>query len=607
MANDMLWIAEGFVLDDAGNMISTVYVDLRERDDRTVIPSLVKGCRREYALEDGDSVLISKPERFREYGEGLIRDEQEGHAKKEEEFVTITAETPAEAAKRRSAEDMSDAVQLLDSGMSIAPRIEHTHSDRRKESKYFTFGKDFWIYCTSIKPDDSEWDSWKATLDDDYDHVSEIGRPAKFAEALARMVTEQIGPQGKVASLTGTNDGAAGARTKHKSQLVIHGPVLYTDRPYETLMAETDEARRLAATLFVKSATHTAQREYRFVVMNDGATEKTEETVLLKISGMMRDALKPTEGGLIRPSPSPEDMVGDDGTVLPRNVKGSLTPLYKRATTKRIEEMREEHRSESTVDEKVVASESKQEESKKENVATQLVDFRSEELWDSLPDGDESNDNPEQAATKVDHDPEEVDERRCDEDVVEEIAVAEPEWTERDRDRKGTNPVILYASGNAFKSLTEKFDNPAVPLKPSAVKTWHETACTPDEIATSFRAMSTLTTKLYGVPIEHRQDAASACWHATHCIRNILAQLGDIVESVWIDRDRFVVIRIKDSEKLKATGRVVVAPSGAYAYHFKSSGTWQTGGSEGWLGEVLFPVDRDIETFESFGWPPKKS
>ena len=78
----MLWINEGFVLDDAGNMLTTSSIDLREEAERTVIRSLVKGCRREHALEDGKTLLISKPERFREYGVVLIRDEQEGFARK---------------------------------------------------------------------------------------------------------------------------------------------------------------------------------------------------------------------------------------------------------------------------------------------------------------------------------------------------------------------------------------------------------------------------------------------------------------------------------------------------------------------------------------------
>ena len=34
----MLWINEGFLLDDAGNLITTSYIDLRDKDIRTVIP-----------------------------------------------------------------------------------------------------------------------------------------------------------------------------------------------------------------------------------------------------------------------------------------------------------------------------------------------------------------------------------------------------------------------------------------------------------------------------------------------------------------------------------------------------------------------------------------
>ena len=61
------------------------------------------------------------------------------------------------------------------------------------------------------------------------------------------------------------------------------------------LASEADEVRKFAATLFTKSATHAAQREYRFVVVNEGVAD---ETVLLKISDMMRDALKTSARGL---------------------------------------------------------------------------------------------------------------------------------------------------------------------------------------------------------------------------------------------------------------------------------------------------------------------
>ena len=72
--------------------MTTSYVDLRAEGERAAIRSLVKGCRREHALGDRENILISKPERFREYGPALIRDEQEGFAR--EEQVMVEAETP---------------------------------------------------------------------------------------------------------------------------------------------------------------------------------------------------------------------------------------------------------------------------------------------------------------------------------------------------------------------------------------------------------------------------------------------------------------------------------------------------------------------------------
>ena len=83
----MVFISEGYMLDDSGNLIVTTFIDLREEGERTAIPALVKGCRREHALEDGETIFISKPARFREYGEELILDVQEGLAKEESVIV----------------------------------------------------------------------------------------------------------------------------------------------------------------------------------------------------------------------------------------------------------------------------------------------------------------------------------------------------------------------------------------------------------------------------------------------------------------------------------------------------------------------------------------
>ena len=594
----MLWINEGFILDDAGNMLTTSYIDLRDEGERAAIRSLVKGCKREHALEDGKTVLISKPERFREYGVALIRDEQEGLAKVEQ--VKLEAETPEEAAERRATADVNDALEIVGSTMKSVHRVE---SRRRKtESESFSYGKDWWIFCASIRPDDGDWDAWRATLDDDYDHVSEIGQPAKFAQALARMVTEQIGPRGKDAWLTGTSDGAAGAKTRHKHQWVIHGPVDYTDRLYETIVGEEDEVRRMAACLFAKPITHAAQREYRFVVLNGGAPE---ETVLLKISGMMRDALKPQERGLIRPTPAPAESVGEDGAPLPRAVKGSERQEYKRATVKERKEEREERRLETRNSEgQVLSSDTKRRESVEERIATKDLDTDDRGLGD-LRRAKEQDENARQfQALETGQEQAKTDGRDAEGAVAKEVALEERDWNDEDGQDEFVIPVVHQGSGRRFQSFGEMLEDPTAPMGPFA-ETWEASACSPEEIVKSYGAVATLALKITRVAVKHRQEAASACWHALQCVNHIYARLGDIVDSVWIERDRFVVIHIKDSEELKATGRIVIGPSGGYAYCFKTPKSENLGYSEGVLGKLFFPLANHVETFESFGWPTK--
>ena len=297
MDSTMLWINEGYMQDDAGNLVITSYVDLREPDSKRRIRTLTKGCRREHALEDSETVLMSPLKRFREEGAKLIQDAQEGLAKEETE--TVEPETPEEAIERRRAEELNEAVELTGSQIRIRRRVRHRKVHRSKDT--FSFGKEWWIFSTAITPEtDEEWGAWRATLDAAYDHESEIGQPAKFAEALARMVAEQLGPQGKDGWAKSRFGGAQELRSRHGTQWVIHGPVVYVDSVYEALSGEMDEESRIAASMFTKSASHAAMREYRFVILRDGTVD---DKVPLRISGMMRDALEPTEHGLVRRAP----------------------------------------------------------------------------------------------------------------------------------------------------------------------------------------------------------------------------------------------------------------------------------------------------------------
>ena len=57
-----------------------MYVDFRDPSDRQPITTLIKGCRDEHAIETSVQILISKPGRFRNFGENLIRDPGEAYA-----------------------------------------------------------------------------------------------------------------------------------------------------------------------------------------------------------------------------------------------------------------------------------------------------------------------------------------------------------------------------------------------------------------------------------------------------------------------------------------------------------------------------------------------
>ena len=136
MVEDFVWLDEGHVLDDAGNLIVTTYIDPREEGQRTPIPALVKGCRREHALEDRETILVSQPVRFRQYGEALIRDVQEGLAK--EEYVTAAEETADQAARQRAIADLNEAHEL--SGAAVGRVRSESHTAWNKQSKSPSYG-----------------------------------------------------------------------------------------------------------------------------------------------------------------------------------------------------------------------------------------------------------------------------------------------------------------------------------------------------------------------------------------------------------------------------------------------------------------------------------
>ena len=598
MSTEVLWINEGFMLDDAGNLIMTSYVDLREPGNRTPIRTLVKGCKREHALEDSETIQMSALEKFRAEGENLIRDPQEGLA--QGEVVTVTPETPEQALQRRQNEDLNGAFELVDSEMKLRISLTHRNTERRSES--LAFGTEWWIVSTAITPEnDDEWEAWRATLDPAYNHESVIGQPAKFAEALARMAVEQLGPQCHGATMKSTFGGSLEVHDEPRGRWVIHGPVVYVDSVFEALTQADNEVSRLATLMFIKSASHAEMREYRFVILRglDG-----DEKVRLPISGMMRDALIPTTHGLVRVASAPAQAAPQVNAADPTPSRKPSDASHSRPTsTDGLAHQTSREPVTNGSDERTVSSGSGQEEEVREGTV--------EHDLESGPQMRPSTAELGREAARQDANEKEgpggrdwTDITSDDEAAVKELAI-DKGAAEEEAALEDDGTAVDSGVGKVLDWLRANFNDPAYPT-PSASEPWAEEALEPEEVHRMYGFVATLGHKVFIVPPERRQDAASACWHAIQCIRNIFVRLGDIVATASIERGRFVVLELKQSEGLQANGKIVLAPSGAYAYCLKQVNREQSGHGEGFLGKLFFPMASDLEQFESYGWRAKE-
>ena len=597
MNTDILWINEGFMQDDAGNLVLTTYVDLREPGSRTPIRTLVKGCKREHALEDSETIQMSALQQFRDEGENLIRDPQEGLAKRETE--TVTPETAEQALQRRQTDDLTGALDLVNPHVKV--RLKVTHHSVERSSKSFTFGKEWWIVSTAITPEtDEEWTAWRATLDPEYDYESVIGQPAKFAEALARMAVEQIGPHCRGVRMTSAVGDSQEVHSEHRGRWVIHGPVVYADSVYETLSQAEDDVSRIAALMFTKSETHAAMREYRFVILRD---HDAAERVRLRISGMMRDALAKTKHRLVRGSPAPAQAASEvDATDTSRTKQSSQERLGRATSTEWVAERTSREVVTKGADGRILASESERHERVQEKTVTH--DFDPENGKPAAVGREDARHD-----TRAQEDPGDRTARSetapDDKAAVKELAIGRASETE-EAGSEYDRPTLDGGAGQILGWLKEDVEDPAYPT-PSTSEPSAEAALTPEEVHRMYGFVATLGHKVTLVSPEQQQKAASACWHAIQCIRNIFVRLGDIVATASIEHGRFVVLELKESQGLQANGRIAVAPGGAYAYCLKLTNKQRFGGSEGTPGMVFFPMRSQLEDFDAFGWRTKET
>ena len=248
-------------------------------------PTLVKGCPRQYAIEDCDAIRLCTPSYYREDGSSLIWDEREG----------AVASLPRTSERRDDPSDFPffsqiDAEPALTGQLGQAVNaISSTNwkvTERVQSS--LTYGDNCLLWCTSVRPRTAgEWSKWRESLETSYDHVTVIRDPHQFAQALGAMALEQKGLRGSGSTFRHPLTG----EVAHCASLpVVYGPVIYTDRRREYIEESSSELEFVLRGLFTKTTEHRHQREYRFVLLTKSALQ--QDTLALQVSDELITALK---------------------------------------------------------------------------------------------------------------------------------------------------------------------------------------------------------------------------------------------------------------------------------------------------------------------------
>ena len=554
-----LILNDGFFITDSGYLVFSQYVDIGVTKLRRRPSVLVKAIEAEYGLEHAPTIQVSSPHRFHDYGETFIQDDQEGRARRENK----TERSPR--SYEESTREQERALGLLgQKGVTIS---ETDDPDVYKESESLTFGRSSWIYCTSILLAPSERQAWRASLPRKYNHESMIRQPAKFAMALGAMFADQTGLQERQGHFTHNN----GIRSFHRSQLIHHGPVWYTDDVLGFLKAFESDPLYTMYSLFVKDSQFKLQREYRFVLHCETPTES--EILHLYISGTMRDALAPPR------ATSPVDFRG------PKDTDGG-SPSQTVVATTRGNKMTTRTRSNSNrrrrtfkVGDQIADEESIERE--------EVVTLTTVAPADSVEEGAEAGDSAAPGVVEITQ--KESRKRWIEGEQVESVTMS------------CTRVYSIADTSGADEDFSVEYRDHAASLLKVVGRPFEGFSDLPPQVVGALKPLARMAQDLEP---DVEVQVMSACWNGVWAICNLYECFGDVVASVGIEQNEFVAIELKESELSGAEGKILVGPRGTFAYVL-TCGDEQRPGYGGTKTRLFFfPDDETRTTFEEFGWSP---
>lgn len=281
------YLAEGYHVDEVGNLIASAFVDLREPVDRSPVGTLRKASTRRHAIRENGTIRISKPLCLL-IGKGergaMYVEEDAVHRNTGIEAVDEAYGLSVTGVHRDAGNDRSGSV-----GARAPTEIVRTERSETTASGA-GYSANAWVYCASVEPEtEEERVAWWKAMPGERAAYTTIRRPREFARALGGMVAEQVGPRGRVVRLRNTLDGHVSC-TEHRCQTVYHGPVVYSEEPGKRLESALSELELMLLPIFMKPAAHRAQREYRFAVWAE--EELKEDHLDLEVSAALIDAVQ---------------------------------------------------------------------------------------------------------------------------------------------------------------------------------------------------------------------------------------------------------------------------------------------------------------------------
>ena len=583
--------SEGAFRTPQGNYVQTMYVDLSGDVDAKGL-CLVKATEPQYSLATAPTVRLSRPAVFRDMGEVLIQDEQEGRARTStSETVEVPSEEPELFAERVSA--LNAAMQLGRTKMSVTRRERNTRSNTSAAA--VTFGSDWLIYCTSIQPPKEEEEGWRRALPDGYTSFTPIYRPTQFSQGLGLGVSERIGVRGKGKPMRTTFHGFRTVEEQRQTQMVLHGPMLYVDNPYRCIGEAKPGWEKLCAMMFLKSRERdfAAQKEYRFVMFSIGP--EVGDVFDLPVSGVLRDCLSPAQF----PNPRPElttAVVSTDESPGSEVRRMEPTYTYRRRITRRRQ---------SGLNQGEPGSDRSKEEVVEETVTSP------EEVPEPFPSGDERRPDVivfHQVGTRFwfthkAYRDEETAHWRV-ETLRENPAVA-------DGSALGERPVDLVVPPELrYEMLDEQpvnplfvLDlclNPSVPKPP--VPYGRLAQCSPNEIAHLVACEESLRMAVDLLKGAEQARAAASAWYAQRFVLDVVTRFGPIVRTLCIIRDSVAVVELVRASLTGAVGWAAFSGAGTYLLHIDDGNVEERVFPGGFSRAGRMGPEVYVKLLQTYGW-----